>query len=397
MGEGSKPPARAFRWLPNGREALGRMLEAIEAARHRIRFEFYIFRASPIGDRFRDALTRAAERGVCVEVLLDGLGARGLPADYWDRLRGAGGDSRLVNPLSLRRLAVRNHRKLIVCDDDVAFVGGLNVAPEYAGDGVNEGWRDLALEVRGPLVARLAESFDEMRRRTGSRPLLSRFRRRPHTREAGDGDASAVLLGGPDLRRSALRRALMRDLGRARDVSLVSAYFYPPVRMRRLLRRVARRGGRVRLFMAGKTDIPLSRLAAQSLYQRFLRSGVEIHEYQPQILHSKLFVIDDAVYVGSANLDIRGLYINYELLLRLTDPEANAGARQIVDDHLRHSLPIDPTLWPKQRSLFRRVQERWAALLLARLDPYLTRWLAPAAPSAVPPLAAAPSAARLER
>ncbi len=377
MAKRPESSGHELRWLASGGEALARMLEAIDAAQDHLRFEFYIFRAGPIGDPFREALTHAARRGARVQILLDGLGSRGLPADYWDGLRSAGGDSRVVNPLSLRRLAVRDHRKLLVCDDDVAFVSGVNVAPEYAGDGVNEGWRDLGLEVRGPLVAWLADSFDEMRRRTEKRPLLSRLRRAPRASSATGSPLGTVLLGGPGLRRSALRGALIRDLARARDVRLISAYFLPPVRMRRLLRRIARRGGRVQLIMAGKTDIALSRLAAQSLYQALLRSGVEIYEYQPQILHSKLFLIDDAVYAGSANLDIRGLYINYELLLRLSGPEAHGGAQRIFDDHLRHSLRIDPALWPRQRSFLRRLRERYAAFLLARLDPYLTRWLAP--------------------
>ena len=107
------------------------------------------------------------------------------------------------------------------------------------------------------------------------------------------------------------------------------AYFLPPRRLRRALTRAVRNGGRVESILAGQSDAPLSMLAAQSLYRRFLRGGVEIFEYQPQILHAKLIVVDDVVYVGSSNLDTRSLQINYELMLRLEDRELAAQARDI--------------------------------------------------------------------
>jgi len=112
--------------------------------------------------------------------------------------------------------------------------------------------------------------------------------------------------------------ALRRDLAHARTVQIIAAYFLPPRRLRRLLMHVARKGGRVQLVLPGKSDVPLIRLAAHSLYQRLLRAGVEIYEYQPQILHTKLVIVDAIVYAGSSNLDTRSLNINYELLARLT-------------------------------------------------------------------------------
>ena len=115
---------------------------------------------------------------------------------------------------------------------------------------------------------------------------------------------------------SPFQTALYQDLAVAREVRIVSAYFLPTRRLRRDLLRVARRGGRVQLILAGKSDVLVSQLAARSLYRRLLKAGVEIYEYQPQILHAKLILSDGVIYVGSSNLDIRSLNLNYELMLR---------------------------------------------------------------------------------
>src|SRR5207249_7744058 len=116
-------------------------------------------------------------------------------------------------------------------------------------------------------------------------------------------------------------------------------------RIRRALTRVVRRGGRVQLVLAGKSDVLVSQLAGQSLYRRFLKAGVEIFEYQPQILHTKLIIIDDVVYLGSANLDQRSLNINYELMIRFQNAEVAARAREVFQNTLKHSQQITSESW----------------------------------------------------
>jgi cardiolipin synthase len=120
--------------------------------------------------------------------------------------------------------------------------------------------------------------------------------------------------------------------------------------------------------------VPIARVASHGLYQRFLRSGVEIYEYQPQILHTKLVVVDNACYAGSANLDARSLHINYELMLRLTQPPVVAEASAIFGDHLRQSLRISRRTWRASRTFWNKLKERWAGMLLGRLDPLVMRW-----------------------
>jgi cardiolipin synthase len=136
---------------------------------------------------------------------------------------------------------------------------------------------------------------------------------------------------------------------------------------------VVRGGGRVQLILAGKSDVALSQLAGQSLYRRLLRAGLEIYEYEPQILHAKLIIIDGIVYVGSANLDQRSLNINYELMIRFEHPEVAAQAREVFQNNLKHCRQLTREQWRRSRSLWRRLKQHWAYFLLARVDPYIAR------------------------
>lgn len=363
----------AFRWLRCGAEAFPPMLEAIQAARQSIRLEMYILRASPLADRFRDALVAAARRGVRVQVLLDALGCLSLSASYWNALVEAGGQFRWFNPLRVGRMVYRDHRKMLVCDEWHAFVGGLNISPEYEGDGVTQGWRDLGMEAHGAVARELAASFDEMFA-AAERPfrLLPRLRK-ARSRRTSAAESWRLLLGGPGRGPNYLKTTLADDLAAARDVRIVCAYFLPTWRIRRELERVPRRGGRVQLVLAGKSDVGLSRRAGQRLYAPLLRKGVEIHEYRPQILHAKLFLIDEHAYVGSANLDARSLNINYELLIRVSDPRLVEEGRRLFEDILGQSRPVQAEAWRRSRSCWTKLLENWAYFVLARLDPFVAR------------------------
>src|SRR3989442_121016 len=132
----SQEKAPHFTFLTNGDDAFGQMLQAIASAQRWLRFEMYIFEDTPIGQRFRQALIDAAQRGAHVQVLIDSFGSITLLDSFWEPLRRAGGEMRWFNPLSLRRFGFRNHRKLLACDQCVAFVGGFNVAPSWEGDGI---------------------------------------------------------------------------------------------------------------------------------------------------------------------------------------------------------------------------------------------------------------------
>ena len=357
-------------WLRTGREIFPAMLDAIRAARQSVRLETYIYADGEIGRQFREALTAAAARGVKVSVLVDAFGSWLLPADFFAPLLTAGGSVHYFNPLRLWRYGVRDHRKLLLCDDTVVFLGGFNIADEYDGDGVTRGWCDIGLRIDNPALAvELVKSFDELSALADfhRKPLmrLRAFKRRHKTEPRLGGE---LLLSHPGRGASPFQVALHRDLAQARDTRIVTAYFLPTRLVRRYLIQAARKGGRVQLVLAGKSDVLISQLAARSLYHRLMKAGVEIYEYKPQILHAKLIVSDGVTYAGSSNLDIRSLNLNYELMLRFDDPATAAGAHEIFEQMLKHSRRIEPG-WFKAQSCWQRWQYRWAHFLVARIDP----------------------------
>jgi cardiolipin synthase len=361
-----------IQWLHTGAEALAEMLAAIAAARRSVRLEMYMFDPSPLADHFRDALGEACRRGARVQVLIDAFGSMSLPNGYWEPLRAAGAQVRRFNPNGLKRFGIRDHRKILVCDEDLAIIGGANIAAEYQGDGVASGWRDLGLKIRGPLASELAGASDEMFARADVRPKpFSRLRKSARQKTLPSAGAR-ILLTGPG-RNNPIKLALSHDLKRAQQVGIICAYFLPPNRILRQLARLARRGSKVQLILPGKSDVFLSRLAAQSFYRRLLRAGVEIYEYQPQILHAKMFLIDDIVYVGSSNLDSRSLNINYELMLRVPDTRLAAEGREIFAGVKAHSRRIELEHWRRSRNFMDRIQGRLARWVLAHLDPYIAR------------------------
>ena len=349
------------------------MLAAIDAAAQSVCLEVYIFTDSPLGREFAAALTRARQRGARVRVLVDAVGSILLPGNFWAGLRRAGGEVRLFNPVGLRRLAIRNHRKLLVCDGRTAFVGGFNIAPEYEGDGVLRGWCDVGLRIEGPQAGELERSFDEMFERAEFRHKRFLLLRRTRAKKVVALPKEQFLFSGPGLGRTPFKRALHRDLKHARQVRMIIAYFLPPWRLRRDLLRAARGGGKVQLILAGKSDVLLSLLAARSLYRRFLNGNVEIYEYQPQILHAKLIIVDHVVYLGSSNLDTRSLRINYELMVRFEDSSIARQAREIFSNTLKHCRQVTAAEWRQSRTLWRRLKQRWAYFLLNRIDPYVAR------------------------
>ena len=370
-------------WLCTGDEIFPAMLAAIADAKKEVCLETYTFSPGSPGERFRDELIHARQRGLRVRVLIDALGSYGLPADFFKPLQAVGGEVRLFNPFevtlfkpfALNRMSIRNHRKLLVCDDQVAFVGGFNIAPEYEGDGVKCGWCDVGLKITGPLSVQLASSFDEMFARAAFRHKRFMRFRRFDAKKSVTYPTEQILFGGPGRGQSPLKRALGKDLEHARDVKIMVAYFLPTWSLRRGLTDVVRRGGNVQLILAGKSDVAISQLAGRSLYRRFLKFGVEIHEYEPQILHAKLIIIDDVVYVGSSNLDQRSLHINYELMIRFQNAQVAKEAREVFNCALQHSRRIELEQWRKSRTLWEKLKQRFAYWVLVRLDPYFARRL----------------------
>lgn len=371
------PPVRRLgehtaRWLINGAVAYAEIEQAIQAARDSVRLETYLMRDHGPAKRILNQLISAARRGVRVRVMVDAFGSEALPPEFFVELTRAGGEARIFNPRPLLRLSFRDHRKLLVCDDNVAIVGGFNIGPEYDGNGVTDGWRDLGLRLGGPTASHLAASFDQMFALASFDAKWIKVFRAETSHSASVCPAVELLVSGPFVSPPLLRQQMYLDLERGRDVSIAAAYFVPSRRIRQALAGCAQRG-RVRLLLAGRTDVPVARLASEHTYPALLEAGVSIYEYQPQILHSKLLIIDDVLYIGSSNLDRRSLHINYELMLRMQWPALVQDALEIFSADLQHSRLIDARHWDRERSSWRSLKARSSYWLLARLDPVIAR------------------------
>lgn len=368
------PDGHSIWWYDTGADLLEQELSAIAAAQESVQFERYIFSASPVGERFREALTDAARRGVKVTLLLDYVGCIALPRGYFNELTASGGHVVWFNPMRWHFWPFRDHRKILVVDGVRAFVGGCNVATEYHGDGISQGWRDGGVAITGPVVKSIMESFSCQLAKAGKK-IWSRHKRGLNGWvEAGE-DVSLLLMR-PGLRQGILQKALRQDMQHARSFRLTMAYFLPAGRFKRMLLRTCKKARDFRMLLPAKSDVPLMQVASRALYAQFQNRGAQIYEYQPQVLHAKVITVDDIVYIGSSNLDPRSLNINFEVMLRIRSPALAEAARASFENDLEHSrlmpnLPLrDPSTW------WVRIKQKFARLLFTRLDLGVAQYLA---------------------
>jgi cardiolipin synthase len=298
-------------------DRLQALLDLIGEAETELRLLYYIFWDDPVGVQVRDALVAACGRGVKVSLLVDGFGTERTADGFFDPVRDAGGSVCRFLPRFGRRYLLRNHQKLALADGKKALIGGFNVAAQYFGEGL-ENWRDLGMLVEGPAAQHLDTYFDMILGWAREPKATMRDLNRCLVRHSQKSGKLRWLFGGPTQRLSPWARALKADIGRSRRLDVIAAYFAPNPGTLRRIGRLARRGT-LRIISAAHSDNTMTIAAARNCYARLLKRGAQIWEYQPQKLHTKLFVADDVSYVGSANFDMRSLYINCEIMLRVED------------------------------------------------------------------------------
>ena len=320
------------------------LIALIDGAQRSLRLLYYIFADDRSGQAVRAALLAARARGVSVHLIVDGFGAE-VDAAFLEPLTEAGAEVCRFLPRLGRRFLLRNHQKLALADETRMLIGGFNVEDSYfSGD---DGWRDLGLIIEGPAAARLVGYFDALAAWTQTPRARLRALRRTLGRWSEADGAVRWLMGGPTRRLSPWARAVRHDLRHARDVDVIAAYFAPSPAMLRALDRVGQRGRAV-VITAGHSDNSTTVAAARFTYPGLLRKGVRVFEYQPTKLHTKLFVIDEAVHLGSANFDTRSLFLNMELMLRIEHPALVARMRAYVAGEMAQSVEIrlkDVTGW----------------------------------------------------
>ena len=344
--------------LQNGEAYFPAMETALDKAIHEIYLESYIFENDNTGRRIAEVLRRAALRGVRTHVLIDGFGSNGLPKTMVEFLEAAGvmvlRFRPKVSPWTLKRQRLRRlHPKIVVVDQQMAFVGGINIIDDMSMPGETSPRYDYAVSVEGPLVKEIHDSARRVWRRvarTRLRSWWSRDKDRQAPLNEPMGRMCAAFLVRDNIRhRRDIEDAYLQAIGQAKfEIILANAYFFPGLNFRHALLDAARRGVRVILLLQGKVEYRLLHYASHALYDSFLDAGMEIYEYHKSLMHTKVAVIDEHwATVGSSNLDPLSLLLALEANVVVMDEDfardlkgsleaaIKAGARRVFKRNLR--------------------------------------------------------------
>jgi len=345
----------------------------IEQATSSLKVCFYIYARDASGVRVRDALAAAARRGVDVSLIVDAFGAVASEG-FFAPLVEAGGRFCDFSPHWNVRYLIRNHQKMVIADDRVAMLGGFNVEDSYFAPPEEDGWEDFAFTVQGPVVARISLWFDELEDWTHNPKAQFRSIRRK-VRHWDIGQSSVqLLIGGPTKGLSTWARSVSHDLIEGDRLDLMMAYFSPPRRLLKRMRRIARKG-ETRLVLPSRSDNGATIGASRALYRKLLQARARIWEFQPCKLHTKLIVLDDAVYLGSANFDMRSLYLNLEIVLRIEDAALADRMRAFISTRVVQSQEITPELHRQRATLLNRLRWGLSWLLVGVADYTVSRRL----------------------
>ena len=348
--------------LRNGDQIFPALLEPIRGAKTTIDFLTFVYWKGSIGEEFAQALADRARAGVRVRVILDALGAVSMEEECLELMQKAGCQVewfRPVHKLKFWENNHRTHRKVLICDEEVAFTGGIGIADEWRGDARNENeWRDTHFRIRGPAVCGLRAAFVQDWAETGRDlfdPDVDKFPEQP---KPGSSVVQVVRgaaqSGWTDM--TTLVRSLLRMA--ERRLRVTTAYFVPDEETSQLLCQAAERGVEVEILLPGPhTDKRFVQLAGESQYEELLESGIRIWAYQPSMLHAKIMTVDGAVAnVGSSNFNSRSLELDDEVNLVVFDPDVVAQLDAHFEEDVSRSERMDPSQW-EDRSLVQRVKE----------------------------------------
>jgi len=377
--------------LENGEQFFPRVFDTIRQARREVIVETFILFEDKVGLQLRAALRFAAERGVKVDLMIDGFGSPDLSREFIEGLTSAGVKVRVFDPgqrFMGQRLNVfrRMHRKIVVIDGERAFVGGINYSADHLLDFGPKAKQDYAVELTGPIVAEIHQFVLRAIALGGKGAGWFRRRLRQAPRVAGShaGEVDAMFVTRDNRRHTNdIERHYRAAIRAARErIVIANAYFFPGYRLIKELRRAARRGVDVRLILQGEPDMPIVKTAASMLYHHLLHAGVRIYEYCDRPLHGKVALMDGQwSTVGSSNLDPLSLSLNLEANVVVRDAAFNGVLWERMDRLMQHSckqidtadLASEWSGWRLVRSFFVFHILRWYPALLGRLPRHVPR------------------------
>jgi cardiolipin synthase A/B len=347
--------------LQNGDEIFPAMLKAIRAAQQTIDFETYIYWSGQTGEEFAQALIERARAGIKVHLMLDWLGSEKMAPRLVSQMQGAGVEIERYHALhwySLGKLNNRTHRKVLIVDGTIGFTGGVGIADQWSGHAQDpDHWRDMHFQIEGPVVAQFQAAFlDNWIKTTGR--VLTGDTYFPPVPPAGDLKMH-IFMSSPAGGSESMRLMYLMAITAAEEsIDIEAAYFIPDTLMSRELIKARGRGVRVRILLPDKhIDSETVRVATKRAWGPLLKSGVEIHEYEPTMLHCKMLIFDHyMVSVGSTNFDMRSFELNDEASLNIYDAPFAQQMTQVFVEDLRSSVPYDFIKW-QQRPWLEKIAE----------------------------------------
>ncbi|MEC2073763.1 cardiolipin synthase, partial [Alkalihalophilus marmarensis] len=355
--------------LTDGKETYAHILQALKMAEHHIHLEYYIVRHDDLGNQIKDILISKAKEGVHVRFLYDGVGSWKLSKSYVEELRDAGVEMVSFSPVKLPFLThtinYRNHRKIIVIDGVVGFVGGLNIGDEYLGKDAYFGyWRDTHLYVRGEAVRTLQLIFlQDWHYQTGETILNQTYLSPSLSMTKGDGGVQ-MIASGPDTRWEVNKKLFFSMITSAKkSIWIASPYFIPDDDILSALKIAALSGIDVRILVPNRPDKRIVFHASRSYFPELLEAGVKVYEYNRGFMHSKIILVDHEIAsIGTSNMDMRSFHLNFEVNAYLY---RTSSVTKLVSDYvydLEHSNQINFSLF-KNRPFFHRLIESTSRLL----------------------------------
>jgi len=364
-------PGNTIRALQNGAEIFPAMLAAIAAATRTITFETYIYWSGKVGSQFADALIERARAGVQVHVMLDWVGSKRIDEKLIDRMKAVGIQVVRYHALrwySVARLNNRTHRKVLIIDGQVGFTGGVGIADQWSGHAQDpDHWRDVHFRVEGPVVGQMQAAFlDNWIKTTGN--VLHGEGYFPDLRAAGALDMQ-LFISSPSGGSASMRLMYLAAITAAeRSIDIAAAYFIPDRLMTEELVKVRKRGVRIRVLVPDKyTDSKVVRIVSRREWGPLLESGVEIYEFEPTMLHTKMLIFDGfMVSVGSTNFDTRSFELNDEASLNVYDSAFAADMTRLFESDLARATRYRFENW-RSRPLTQKLAEEILLPLRAQL------------------------------